>query len=88
MHLHGQKNRSIFTQCPWRGPSTFPLFKFTAKTVGPILKKILIDRCPEDVPTNIKLVWNNSFPHLEEKLLGWGWTIPPPPPPPRWPSEG
>ena len=71
MHLLGKKNRSTVTQCPWRGegdPNTFPSSKHGRSN----LKIFSIDRCPEDVPTNTKLVWNNSSPHREEKPISCG----------------
>ena len=87
MHVHGQKNRSIVTQCPWRDgvggrvPSTFPFSNFRANTVGPIWK-FFHWQCSKDVPTNKKFVWNNnnnnSSHHWEEKPI-WCWAGPPHP---------
>ena len=47
------------------GPNTFPLSKHGRSN----LKIIFTNRCPKDVPTNTKLVWNNSSPHREEKPI-------------------
>ena len=39
------------------------------------MKIFFIDRCPKDVPTNTKLVSNNSF-HHKKKPFEVGWTLP------------
>ena len=50
------------------GPNTFPL----SKHVRSNLKIFFTDSSPKDVPTNTKLVWNNSSPHREEKPIWCG----------------
>ena len=68
MHINGLKIGQFLVNTHGRGvPAPFPLSNFRAKSVGPIWKIDFIDRCINNVPTNIKLVWNNRSPHLEEK---------------------
>ena len=91
MHVHGQKNRSIVTQCPWRdgrgggggGGSQAPsLPLILEQTQWVQSENFFIHRCSKDVPTNTKFVWNNnndnSSHHWEEKPI---WCLAGPPPP-------